>query len=103
MHAQSGGRVFASPLAKKMAKESNLPLELMTGTGGNNRVTKADVLAFKKAVESAPKTVAAAAPGAVTPSAHTHTHTHTHTQCVYALLYASVGGCVKCATFARFG
>ena len=36
-------RVFASPLARRLAKEAGLPVELITGTGPNSRITKRDV------------------------------------------------------------
>jgi pyruvate dehydrogenase E2 component (dihydrolipoyllysine-residue acetyltransferase) len=36
-------RVFASPLARRLAKEAGLPVEQLTGTGPNSRITKRDV------------------------------------------------------------
>jgi pyruvate dehydrogenase E2 component (dihydrolipoamide acetyltransferase) len=36
-------RVFASPLARRLAKEAGLPVEQITGTGPNSRITKRDV------------------------------------------------------------
>ncbi|KAJ9079433.1 pyruvate dehydrogenase complex dihydrolipoamide acetyltransferase component (E2), variant 2 [Entomophthora muscae] len=38
-----GERVFASPLAKKLANEKGIELSDITGTGPNSRITKADV------------------------------------------------------------
>jgi pyruvate dehydrogenase E2 component (dihydrolipoamide acetyltransferase) len=38
-------RIPASPLAKKVAQTLGLPLETVTGTGPNGRITKSDVLA----------------------------------------------------------
>lgn len=38
-------RIPASPLAKKVAMTLGLPLETVTGTGPNGRITKSDVLA----------------------------------------------------------
>jgi pyruvate dehydrogenase E2 component (dihydrolipoamide acetyltransferase) len=38
-------RVFASPLARRLAKETGLPVETITGTGPNKRITKRDVQA----------------------------------------------------------
>jgi pyruvate dehydrogenase E2 component (dihydrolipoamide acetyltransferase) len=35
--------VFASPLARRLAKEAGLPVESVTGTGPNARITKRDV------------------------------------------------------------
>jgi len=70
-----GTRVFASPLAKKMARESNVPLDLagITGSGPSGRVLRDDVLAAIAAAEAAPPTpvaeVAAVAQPAATPTA----------------------------------
>ena len=36
-------RVFASPLARRLAKEAGLPVETINGTGPNKRITKRDV------------------------------------------------------------
>ncbi|HEY3607460.1 MAG TPA: dihydrolipoamide acetyltransferase family protein [Pseudonocardiaceae bacterium] len=41
--SDNNGRVFASPLARRLAKEAGLPVELITGTGPNSRITKRDV------------------------------------------------------------
>ncbi len=46
--AQSGnGRVKASPLAKKIAKEKGIDLKSIPGTGDQGRITKSDVENFK--------------------------------------------------------
>lgn len=37
------GRIFASPLARKLANEAGLVLENISGTGGNHRITKRDI------------------------------------------------------------
>lgn len=37
------GRIFASPLAKKLAEEKGIDLELVNGTGENNRIVKRDI------------------------------------------------------------
>jgi pyruvate dehydrogenase E2 component (dihydrolipoamide acetyltransferase) len=39
----SSGRVFASPLAKKMAEDKGISLDTVTGTGDNGRITKKDI------------------------------------------------------------
>lgn len=39
----SGGHVFASPLAKKIAEENNVPLSSIKGTGPNGIIVKADI------------------------------------------------------------
>ncbi|MFK7002771.1 pyruvate dehydrogenase [Flavobacterium covae] len=40
------GRIFASPLAKKIAQEKGINLASVKGTGENGRITKADVEAY---------------------------------------------------------
>ncbi|OWP85420.1 pyruvate dehydrogenase [Flavobacterium davisii] len=44
------GRIFASPLAKKMAQEKGINLAAVRGTGENGRITKADVEGYNPAV-----------------------------------------------------
>ncbi len=39
----SNDRIFASPLAKKIAKEKDIQLSEITGTGENGRITKKDI------------------------------------------------------------
>ena len=43
----AGGRVVASPAAKKLAKEKGIDLTLVTGTGPNGRITEDDVKKYK--------------------------------------------------------
>lgn len=43
----NGERIFASPLARILAKEKNIDLTLIKGTGGNNRITKRDIEAYE--------------------------------------------------------
>ena len=72
-----GDRVFASPLARRLAAENDLPLERIVGSGPDGRIVKADIERTlrdglpeapdaKKAAEDAPKAeakkAAAAAP-----------------------------------------
>jgi len=52
------GRIFASPLAKKMAEERGIDLKYVQGTGDNGRITKFDIDGYTPASAS----VAAAAP-----------------------------------------
>jgi 2-oxoglutarate dehydrogenase E2 component (dihydrolipoamide succinyltransferase) len=51
-----------SPLVRRMARENNLDLSKLTGTGAGGRITKDDVEAYMKGAPSVP---AAAAPAAV--------------------------------------
>ncbi len=57
----SGGRVIASPLAKKLAAERGIPLEDVAGTGPNGRITKADLDSYVPRAKAAPAGVAGAA------------------------------------------
>lgn len=45
--ASSNGRVKASPLAKKLAKDKGYDIAQITGTGENGRITKSDVENYK--------------------------------------------------------
>ncbi len=51
---KAGGRVIASPAAKKLAKEKGIDLTLVTGTGPNGRITEDDVKNWKPAAPAAP-------------------------------------------------
>lgn len=55
----SGDRVFASPLARRMAAQAGLDISKVAGSGPNGRIVKADVDA---ALSRGPAPVAAAAP-----------------------------------------
>lgn len=41
--SNSGGRIFASPLAKKVAEDKGIDISQVSGTGDNGRVVKRDV------------------------------------------------------------
>jgi pyruvate dehydrogenase E2 component (dihydrolipoamide acetyltransferase) len=49
----TSGRVFASPLAKKLAEEKGVDVASIPGTGGNGRVVKKDVEGFTPSASSA--------------------------------------------------
>ena len=66
--APSGGRIFASPLAKRIAAEKGLDLSRITGSGPNGRIVKADVESAKPAAAPAAAPIAAGAPRAAPPS-----------------------------------
>jgi len=55
-----GSRVFASPLAKKIAQDKNINLSKVSGTGENGRVVKRDVEFYNPAQEQAPQSVSSA-------------------------------------------
>ena len=56
------GRIFASPLAKKIASEKGIDLKYVKGTGDNGRITKTDIDNYKPS--AAPAATATAAPAA---------------------------------------
>ncbi len=52
----SGSRIFASPLAKKIANMNTLDLSMLTGSGPNGRIVRRDVeKAIKEGVPQAPQ------------------------------------------------
>lgn len=55
------GRIFASPLAKKIAKDKGINLADVKGSGDNGRIVKRDVENFTPAAKAAPVTAAPAA------------------------------------------
>ena len=61
-----GERLFASPLARRMAEQSGLDLKALAGSGPNGRIVKADVEAALSGGKARP---AAAAPVAAAPAA----------------------------------
>jgi pyruvate dehydrogenase E2 component (dihydrolipoamide acetyltransferase) len=52
------GRIFASPLAKKMAEERGIDLKYVKGTGDNGRITKFDIDGYVPATASTSTTPA---------------------------------------------
>ncbi|HEX8913289.1 MAG TPA: dihydrolipoamide acetyltransferase family protein, partial [Humisphaera sp.] len=50
----SGGRVFASPLAKRIAADKGIDLSLVKGSGPGGRVVQSDVLNFTPPAKAAP-------------------------------------------------
>ncbi len=65
--APAGTRVFASPLARRIAKEKGLDLAAIRGSGPHGRIVRADVEVAKPAT-AAPAPVAAPAPAAAAPA-----------------------------------
>lgn len=64
--AARGGRVFASPLARKLAREAGVPVEQLDGTGPGGRIVRRDVERFLASAPAAP--AAAPAPSAPVPA-----------------------------------
>ncbi len=62
--AASGARVFASPLAKRMASQAGLDLAKITGSGPHGRIIKVDIEAALAAGSAQAAAPAAAAPTA---------------------------------------
>ncbi len=54
------GRIFASPLAKKIAQEKGIDLKYVKGTGENGRITRADLEGVAKSTDAGGKTNTAA-------------------------------------------
>ncbi len=63
--AADGTRVFASPLARRIAADKGLDLSAIKGSGPRGRIVRADV----ENATAAPKTSAAPAPAAAAPAA----------------------------------
>jgi pyruvate dehydrogenase E2 component (dihydrolipoamide acetyltransferase) len=63
---EHGERVFASPLARRIAKQSGIDLANVKGSGPNGRIVKADL---EGAPAHAPAPIAAPAPVAAAPAA----------------------------------
>ena len=62
--AADGSRVFASPLARRIAADKGLDLTSLSGSGPRGRIVKADVINATAAPKPAPAAAAAAAPTA---------------------------------------
>ena len=60
--ASSNGRVKASPLAKKLAKEKGIDISHITGSGDGGRIIKADIDHYQPAAPSASAALSTAAP-----------------------------------------
>src|SRR5437899_8469188 len=65
--APSGQRIFASPLAKRIAAEKGINLASLKGSGPNGRIVKADVEGAKPGATPAPAAAPKAAPTAPPP------------------------------------
>ncbi len=67
--AEGGDRVFASPLARRIAAEKGIDLSGITGTGPRGRIVKADVEGAKPGAAKPATAPAAATPAAAAPVA----------------------------------
>jgi pyruvate dehydrogenase E2 component (dihydrolipoamide acetyltransferase) len=69
-HDAEGERIFASPLARRMAKQAGLDLAALKGSGPNGRIVKADIeAALQKPAPAAPSPAAAVPAAALRPAA----------------------------------
>jgi pyruvate/2-oxoglutarate dehydrogenase complex dihydrolipoamide acyltransferase (E2) component len=71
--APHGGRVFASPIARRLARDAGIDLADLTGTGPGGRIRKADVegLTARRVEGSVPMSATVAAPAPTTRPAAT--------------------------------
>ena len=60
--AAAGGRVMASPVARRLARELDVDLSTVTGTGPRGRIVESDVRAAAEASAAAPAAAAAPVP-----------------------------------------
>ena len=60
--ASAHGRLFASPLARRLAQQAGIDLAAVTGTGPNGRIVRVDIEQFQAAPAQAPQPVPAVAP-----------------------------------------
>ena len=63
-HSNGNGRMKASPLAKKLAKEKGIDLKSVHGSGDGGRIIKADVDSFSPAAASSQPVVSSKQPAA---------------------------------------
>jgi pyruvate dehydrogenase E2 component (dihydrolipoamide acetyltransferase) len=66
--ASNGGRVKASPLAKKLAEEKGIDISQVTGSGDGGRIVKKDIDSFVPGAKPAAAPAPAAAKGAAAPA-----------------------------------
>ena len=67
--AAEGGRIFASPLARRIAGQKGLDLSALKGSGPHGRIIKIDVENAQPGQAKAPGQALAAQPGSVAPAA----------------------------------
>ncbi|MGA1983476.1 MAG: 2-oxoglutarate dehydrogenase, E2 component, dihydrolipoamide succinyltransferase [Acidobacteriaceae bacterium] len=67
--AASGEKVRSSPLVRKIAKDNNVDLSQVAGTGSAGRITKGDIESYLEKPAARPAAAAVAAPSAAAPAA----------------------------------
>ncbi|WP_107038582.1 pyruvate dehydrogenase complex dihydrolipoamide acetyltransferase [Brumimicrobium mesophilum] len=75
--SNDGDRIFASPLAKKLAKDKNIDLNDVQGSGENGRIVKRDIENYKP--EDKPKNSAKAPAASNSKTGSTQTESYTDT------------------------
>ncbi|KAK0524871.1 hypothetical protein OC834_002360 [Tilletia horrida] len=68
-------RVFASPLAKRLAQERGIPLTKVKGSGPNGRITKSDIENYKSAAGGASASAPSSSAGSAGASASAASYT----------------------------
>ncbi|KZT43910.1 pyruvate dehydrogenase [Sistotremastrum suecicum HHB10207 ss-3] len=68
-----GDRIFASPVAKKIALDKGIPLAQVKGTGPNGRILRTDVENFKAPAAAAPEKSSTTTPLPSAPAEYTDT------------------------------
>ena len=66
--SESGSRIFASPLARRIASQKGLDLSQITGSGPHGRIVKADVVSAEAAPATSKTLAKADAPAASAPA-----------------------------------
>jgi len=74
-HAPDSERIFASPLARRLAKEASIDLSTLKGSGPSGRIVRSDIEAAKSVPAPKPSAAPATAPVAK-PAAPTTTAPH---------------------------
>ncbi|MCW8843555.1 MAG: pyruvate dehydrogenase complex dihydrolipoamide acetyltransferase, partial [Rhodobacteraceae bacterium] len=76
-HAEDGSRIFASPLARRIAAAKGIDLAALTGSGPRGRIVKADVEAAQPGTKAAAAPAGKAAPAPAAAAAPTGPDTET--------------------------
>lgn len=69
----TGDRIFASPIAKKIALERGIPLAQVKGTGPNGRIIREDIENYKPSAAASTQALAPPTPAAQPASEYTDT------------------------------
>ena len=67
----SGKRIFASPLARRLAKENGIPLENLSGSGHKGRIIKRDIEEFRRNQKEQPSPASLSQAPGIAPEAFT--------------------------------